>query len=227
MQKQIATKQVDWLKMRKTKKIVIIGAGNRETSDFILSQISNANYTIAVDAGLDVFYQLKKIPDLIIGDFDSVDKNILRYFRNKTHIQTLPTEKDDSDLEVAIKNALELEPNQIVLIQFLGGRIDHLIINLYQLFHAPGIILLLSPSEKIIALTPRKENKIDEPIGTILSLLPFSQKVINVTTKGLYYPLKNKSIYQNSLTLSNIIADKNPSIYFEEGKLLLYITYKN
>ena len=86
--------------------IAILGAGDKENIDFISTQLEKVDYTIAVDGGLEAFYELGKVPNLIVGDFDSVDKTILQSFAGKTKIINLPTEKDDSDLEIPTLNDL-------------------------------------------------------------------------------------------------------------------------
>ncbi|MDR0200140.1 MAG: thiamine diphosphokinase [Streptococcaceae bacterium] len=88
---------------------------------------------IGVDYGAYWALQ-KKLPlKFAIGDFDSVSKREMRAIQNLTHeILRLPREKDTTDLEEALKEALKRYPDaDITITGALGGRMDHTLVNLY------------------------------------------------------------------------------------------------
>ena len=77
----------------------IIGAGDffglREIPD-------DSDYVIAADAGYEYCRKNNIIPDLVLGDFDS-----LGAAPKHPNVMQLPVEKDDTDTVFAIKTGLE------------------------------------------------------------------------------------------------------------------------
>ena len=93
---------------------------------------------VAVDGGLEAAKELDIIPDVIVGDFDTVHPEILAYYRKMEHIvwEVHQPEKDDTDTELAIKRALAMNCSHITLLGATGGRLDHMIGNIHLLLPA-------------------------------------------------------------------------------------------
>lgn len=91
---------------------------------------------VAVDGGLEAAKELDIIPDVIVGDFDTVHPEILAYYRKMEHIvwEVHQPEKDDTDTELAIKRALAMNCSHITLLGATGGRLDHMVGNIHLLF---------------------------------------------------------------------------------------------
>ena len=70
--------------------------------------------------------------DVILGDFDSVNPDTLEYFHDKEQIEVcmLNPEKDDTDTEYAIREAIRRGAMEIVVIGATGTRIDHVLGNI-------------------------------------------------------------------------------------------------
>lgn len=89
------------------------------------------DFVIAADAGYRACREAGITPDLLLGDFDSMDQpadfaNVLRS----------PVEKDDTDTMLAIKTALENNCKEIFLYGGTGGtRLDHTLANLQSLLY--------------------------------------------------------------------------------------------
>jgi thiamine pyrophosphokinase len=70
---------------------------------------------------------------MVLGDFDSCDFSSLQGI--EFYIHSLSTDKDDSDLGVALKDAYAKSPSApVIVFGGLGGRVDHTLSNLYLLF---------------------------------------------------------------------------------------------
>ena len=84
------------------KKIVIISGGELE-EEFVLSILEKEEnqYVIGVDKGMEFLYSHQILPNYIVGDFDSVKKEIGDYYRNETDvpIREFNPVKDASDTE--------------------------------------------------------------------------------------------------------------------------------
>ena len=112
-----------------SKRIVIVSGGKVE-DDFALSVLESYEneYIIAVDKGMEFLYRHEIMPSYIVGDFDSVKKEIGDYYRNETQVpirEYVPA-KDASDTEIAIRLAMTLGCSELIILGATGGRIDHL-----------------------------------------------------------------------------------------------------
>ena len=118
---------------------LIVSGGNLDKS-FALSYMKAhpCEQTIAVDFGMTFFYEQNWTPDYIVGDFDSVNKDILRSFQNKKgeqrpKILQFQPEKDETDTELAIRTAIQRGSSAIHILGATGSRMDHMIGNLHLL----------------------------------------------------------------------------------------------
>ena len=97
---------------------LIISGGNIDT-EFLNKTINNFSYDniIAVDKGLESLYLLKILPNHIVGDFDSANKNIINFYNDKgIPIHQYNPEKDYTDTDIAIKLAISLNSSNITII---------------------------------------------------------------------------------------------------------------
>ncbi|WP_457558271.1 thiamine diphosphokinase [Candidatus Harpocratesius sp.] len=178
------------------------------------------SFIIAIDKGLEFAWENHISPDLIIGDFDSVDPVLLNSF-SKTKKKSFPSKKNRSDTEIALDFSIEKKFELILGINMIGGRLDHDLFNRLLLFKAPEIFWLISANGSLRALSPLKKYKIPVKKGKIFSLIPFSE-CYNVNLSGCEYPLQNQTLQQSSLTLSNV-SNGNIQIFFDSGNLLLFV----
>ena len=106
------------------KKIVIISGGELE-EEFVLSILEKEEnqYVIGVDKGMEFLYSHQILPNYIVGDFDSVKKEIGDYYRNETDvpIREFNPVKDASDTEIAIRLAMTLGAGEILILGATGG----------------------------------------------------------------------------------------------------------
>lgn len=106
--------------------ILIISGGKIDIKFLEKILESNYNSIIAVDKGLEALYKLNKIPDYIVGDFDSVSKEALEFYKNKNiPINEYNSEKDFTDTELGLELAINLNPNKITIVGAIGTRFDH------------------------------------------------------------------------------------------------------
>ena len=86
------------------------------------------DYVIAADRGYDSLMAYGVVPDLAVGDFDS-----LGYQPDHPNVIQLPVEKDDTDMVYALRKGLELGYRRFVLLGGVGGRLEHTLANLQLL----------------------------------------------------------------------------------------------
>jgi len=103
----------------------IVGAGDMSGTKLVIPE---GAYIIAADAGLEHLTNAGLTPALIVGDFDSLGtvpagENVIAH----------KPEKDDTDMMLAVKEALKRSADTILIYGGLGGRIDHSYANLQTL----------------------------------------------------------------------------------------------
>lgn len=117
-------------------KILIIAAGNIN-KEFLQNLLKENKYdeVIAADKGLEILNEIGIKPDYIIGDFDSVNKEILEQYKN-IPITYLKPEKDFTDTHMALKLAIEKGAKNITIVGAIGTRFDHSMANIHILKEA-------------------------------------------------------------------------------------------
>ncbi len=174
----------------------------------------------AIDKGLEVCDKLKISVSKIIGDFDSVEPNILKKYPDKKFLRYSP-DKDISDTEIAVDLALSSNFQEIIILNSSGARQDHFLFNMLLLFKKPEVIKILSSDGVLWALQSAFDSFIKLKPDSIFSLIPMS-KCVDVSISGSKYELKNKTLELSStLTLSNL-ANGEIRVRFKSGYLLFF-----
>lgn len=183
--------------------------------------------TIAVDSGMQFFYDIGRTPDIIVGDFDSAAPQVMEYFKCQQGIEIicLIPEKDDTDTEAALHRAAEAGCKKIHLLGATGNRLDHMLgnIELLGIGIEEGIEILMADKNNRLRMV--KEGiilKKEEQYGKFVSLIPFTPEVKGVTLRGMKYPLTDYCLTCfHSLGISNEIIEDAGEITFSEGILLV------
>jgi len=124
-----ATKKIKGIfnEYRKTKtKIVIFANGEEDNLDFFAQIVQSAGYIICCDGGANFAAKLGLVPNMIVGDFDSLDTCVKAMYEiEDVTFAKFPVEKNITDLELAVDMALKKSPDEILILGGYGGRIDH------------------------------------------------------------------------------------------------------
>lgn len=207
----------------------IIVSGGRISDSFACGVIA-ANkdaMLIAADSGMDFFYRNQIKPHVIVGDFDSASAEPLEFFRTQPdiRIQQLNPVKDDTDTESAIRLAIALGAEQIIILGGTGSRLDHVLGNIELL--GIGIeenvpIVLLDENNRIRMTKHGMTITKEEQFGRYVSLIPYTTEVEHLTLCGFKYPLSDYCLKGFcSLGVSNEILDEEAAISFDGGILLV------
>ena len=173
----------------KMKRCVIIGAAPNSTVAG-MERITPEDYILCADGGLNYARQYGYEPNLVVGDFDSLeDRSLLA----NVEFRTLPVEKDDTDMIAAIRIAKTLGFSECLLLNGTGGRIDHTFANLTSLFFAEklGIQACLIDGKAEIYACSSGRISLAGKRGYRLSLFAFGGKA-GVNGKGMHYSLENR-----------------------------------
>ncbi len=207
--------------------LIITGGNIRD--EFACGKIKTGGYDMimAADSGMDFLYRNHLTPDIIVGDFDSVDHDALDFFKEDNRIEfcRLNPEKDDTDTEYAIRDALSRGITQLTILGGTGSRIDHVLGNISLL----GIgleenveIELVDEHNRVRMIDKPLSIRRDEQFGRFVSLIPYTGSVAHVTLTGFKYTLDDYTMGGfNSLGVSNEIAEEVAHIEFRGGILLV------
>src|SRR4249919_533273 len=107
--------------------VVIFAGGTRPLARRVRAIASEASFVIAADSGADHARALGVPVDLAVGDFDSISAEGLGALeRAGVRLEHHPSQKDATDLELALAAALALQPRRVVVLGGVHGRLDHL-----------------------------------------------------------------------------------------------------
>ena len=217
----------------------LIITGGYLNIDFAKEYIKTLSYdkVFAVDKGLEYADSLSIVPDYIIGDFDTIDNEVLMKYENaassgsiNSRIIRHPVMKAQTDTELAVNMAKEENAEAIIILGATGSRLDHVLCNIGMLMCAgkAGIKCTIVDENNRIHLLSSEYDMKDivvsrrEQFGTYFSLVPVTEEVSGVTISGALYPLDNASVIQGTgLTISNEINEKAARIHIEEGAALI------
>lgn len=197
--------------------IVAYNTGSvRETLD-----IRDDDYIICADGGYDLAAADGIVPDLLIGDFDSLSAQS----PISGEIIRVPSEKDDTDLTICLDHALKMEFDEYIIIGGIGGRLDHTLGNIQALSYACDHIqkiTLMDPNNTLIMLTGTQTTLTKNPAKQYFSVFSFTERCTGVYITGAKYPLNNAEIRSNqTLGVSNEFTGNSVKISASRGKLLI------
>ena len=208
---------------------LIISGGNIEF-DLALSLLEkNHDHIIAVDGGLGFCREHKIVPTRIVGDFDTLSPEVLKWYQEHTKIEIRKFNpvKDATDTQIAVELALELGSRKITILGGTGTRLDHVLGNIQTLYAAldkGADAQILDRHNRIRLIKERWVIKKSEQYGTYFSLIPYTADVYGVTLKGAKYPLTDYHftvLGTGSLGVSNEIAESQVEISIKSGILIL------
>ncbi len=210
--------------------VVIFANGKLPEPQTATASSRLADLIIAVDGGANHCHRLGIIPHILLGDFDSIDREILTEYQQKdVDISRYPTNKDKTDLELALDLAIAKQATRITVFAALGGRWDMSLANLLLLAapdYAVAEITIVDSDTVIRVVREKVATTIEAPLGTTVSLIPLGGDAKGVTVRGLKYPLNNSTLYHTSTRgISNVLIDSPGRVTVEKGIVLVVILH--
>ncbi len=185
---------------------------------------------IGADKGVESLYRCGIRPHYIVGDFDSLPKEILDYYKNETSVpvrEYLPV-KDASDTEIAVRLAMTLGCGKMTILGATGGRIDHLWANVQTLlipFRGGVDAVILDAQNRIRLIGGETRLRRSDAFGPYFSVFPLGGEVRDLSITGAKYPLEHHTLTAyGSLCVSNEYEDEEVTIRFPEGVVILMET---
>ena len=201
-------------------KIVVVAGGDSSLLP------KNQDIYLGVDGGCLKLLEQGLPIDIAVGDFDSVSEVDLRKIQAqaKQVVQSVP-EKNDTDLELALKTVFEDYPDAAVTVYgAFGGRLDHFLSNIF-LPTDPD----LAPYMEQIQLVDGQNRLIYRPAGcheiqpdpamSYVGFMPVGQGDLEIT--GAKYPLHQENYFLKAMYGSNEFLDQPIQLSLDRGYLVI------
>lgn len=209
------------------KKALIVGNG--EEADKSIIENLQYDYVICADGGLEKVKNYGIMPDAIIGDFDSVNVSVLKqYEANNIPVEKFPSEKDFTDMELAVEFAVSKGYTSLILTGASGSRIDHTMGNimLMEKYYNMGVnIAIIDNNNEIKIISDNTDLFIDFREGYYISIIPVDDIIQGLNLEGFKYNLDNVNVQRGStLCISNQIAAGKGRVTLRKGTAILFIS---
>lgn len=210
------------------KRCLVVGAGEGYPKKLIKTE---EDFLIAADGGLTYVEEQNLIPDLILGDFDSLGYDPSRQNNPAIEVRVYPVEKDDTDMGLAIQAGLDAGCEQFYLFGGQGGRIDHTLANIQsmrKLVSAGKEVFLYGEDYHMTIISngkfvlPSAIFMQDTKCMQNVSVFALSDIASGVTIRGAKYEAKNINLTADMpLGVSNSFAGHDIEISVKQGYLLI------
>lgn len=179
----------------------------------------------AVDGGLAVADAAGIMPDYLVGDFDTAKADLVSRYESNCVTLRHPPEKDATDTELAIDEAIKHGADELILLGATGSRMDHTLANihmLYKILQQGKTGCVLNENNRITLHRHSFFKRREDMFGNYVSFVPFFGEVTEVTLSGVKYPLRNWRLTAgNSLGISNEVKEDIIEVSFSTGYLLM------
>ena len=203
--------------------ILIFANGDLFPGDWLAPFLDDATQLIGADGGTRHILALGLVPDLVIGDLDSLEKVEVEALRARgVTIDVYPVAKDETDMELALRYAASRDDTPIVILGGLGGRLDQTLANILLLAHPLLVgrkVLLAAANETAWLVTAATE--IQGRPGDRISLIPLGGDVQVQRTTGLAWPLNDETLsFGPARGISNRMTAAVATVVLDRGSLL-------
>lgn len=199
--------------------IAIVGGGVLEES--FVKEIRSAQYIIGVDRGAYWLIANSVIPNIAIGDFDSVSASEFQAIKNKVkRVKEYPKKKNFTDMEFAVDHVISLHPKEVIIYGSIGSRLDHTMgnIHLLEMLNEKGVIRDRNNEVRIISSRTIMKKDARYQYVSLLSVT----ETVEVTLSGFVYDVTRAIIRRGqTLGISNEIRGYEATIEVHQGKALV------
>ena len=203
------------------KNIVLLANGEFPTNKIAINYINKADLIVCCDGAANTAIKKGYNPDYIIGDFDSVNKDIC----NNSELIHI-SDQNENDLRKSIHWIEQNGGKEIVILGATGKRDDHTLGNIFSLLNEKFKIRLKIITDYGQFMQIKKKKTFNTFIKQPISFFTNSPKT-KITAENLKYPLKNtqfNNLYQGSL---NLASSSTLNVNIKGGVAIIYLAHKS
>ncbi len=200
----------------------IILANGEAPDRKLISYLKGSGYSflICADGGANTAYKYQLVPDLIIGDLDSIRTDVYEFFNGKCEIKKIKRQ-NDTDVEKALKYAISKNYKEAVLLGATGNRLDHSFCNLGIVLKFSNRISVTVIHKKSLLRTFKGNTVLDTIPGETISIYGFNEST-KLTSSGLKFPLKNIALpFGKRESTSNIATTDKLKLRIINGSVFI------
>ena len=208
-------------------KALVVSNGVINDSNWLKEIRKKFDFVLCADGGCNHCIKASIIPDLVIGDLDSISPRTLdRILENKIPIEKFPVKKNATDTELAMDFLISKGIKDITFVGVTGSRMDHTLANIFLLkrLYQKGCRGKIVDEKNTIYLVD-KELAILKKEGYYISIIPLMNPGINISLDGFEYELDQANIsFGSTLGISNKITEEKGYIKVHKGICLVCIS---
>jgi len=179
-----------------------------------------SDWIVAADGGANSARVLGLVPDVVIGDLDSVSRETRRAFRTSLFLRL--RRQDNTDLEKALEFLASSGTQSVIVLGATGKRIDFTLGNFAALWKYSSLMDLRFAGKGWYALPVKGKRTLRARRGTTVSLLPLGP-CHGITLRGLQYPLTKASMGAGDTGLSNVVVRSPFSVRVRSGAMIVLV----
>jgi thiamine pyrophosphokinase len=199
--------------------------GSPDSPDLLRRVAGRADLVVAADGGARYALEAGLVPDLVVGDMDSLGEDLAREVESRgASLERHPVRKDKMDGHLAVLAARERGATAADLLCALGGRLGALFAVTHILLAAERIGLHTSvvADRGRMFVVEAGSRKVEGASQDSISIFPLSGPAAGVTLEGMEYPLENATLEPgDTLGFHNELIGEQATISVEEGALLV------
>lgn len=205
---------------RAKRSAVVLCNGEPPSRTLLARAVKHADLFVCADGGANTARQHDVMPDLVIGDLDSVSAGTLRWCRGTRIVRV--RRQDNTDLEKALDHLLTKRVGNVLILGAAGGRLDMTLGNLSVLWNYTSRMTITCAGDGwrahpvvgrlVLAARPK----------STVSLVPFGS-CSGITLRGLQYPLRNARMSIGEIGVSNVAVRARVSVTVKRGRMLVLV----
>ena len=200
--------------------VLVVCNGEPPPSVLLRRWARAADVVLAADGGANMLRDAGLVPNVVIGDLDSVTPRTRRECASSLFIHR--GSQDSTDLEKALDFCSEMKAGSVVLAGATGGRLDFTLGNLAVLWRYVRRFPIVVRGDGWHALTVTRQMRIEGKRGALVSIIPFGA-CRGVTLRGLHYPLREAALPVGRIGASNVVEKSPFTVSVKKGKLLVVV----
>lgn len=200
--------------VRSAAPVVLVGGGPVDPEQ-LRSLLTLGGPVVAADGGAAAVLDAGRVPDLVIGDFDSLGPEMRAVLPEERlhHI----AEQDSTDFH---KCLARIDAPEILALGFSGGRMDHFLAVVNVLVRLPQRRCIVLGDRDLCLLAPPRLT-LDIPAGTDVSLYPMGR--VAAESSGLHWPIKGLDFAPDGQSGTSNRATGPVELVVHAPKLLLML----
>jgi len=212
---------------RRSRRAVVLCDGPPPPGKLVEYWLDGADLFVCADRAGHPYYELPRLPDVVIGDFDTLadlprpDRSNIRFIEE--------AEQDTTDSDKALRLVLAEGCEEAVLLGATGWLLDHTLHNcrLPERYAGRLRVCLSDEHSTTVRIGPGETTDWELPAGRSFSLLPLNVPARGVDLDGADWPLRAAVMGHDAPTaISNRTTDDTLRIAVVSGSLLFVLRHE-